>query len=34
MNHFAVLTHNLSDLALTDKVPKKDKPIGKPQHAL
>jgi hypothetical protein len=30
MNHFAVLTHNLSDLALTDKVPKKDKPIGKP----
>ena len=30
MNHFAVLIHKPSDLSLTHKVPKKDKPIGKP----
>jgi hypothetical protein len=34
MNHYAVLIHNLSDLALADKVPEKDKPIGKLQPAL
>lgn len=30
MNHFAVLTHKLSSLSLTDKSADEDKSIGKP----